>query len=371
MKSLAVIGFLFATVFSCSGGNSGSGKETIDREQLLAFYADQLIIPGYQAFAAATQALEVAASGFCADKSAANFESVRSAWKLALSRWAETEVYGFGPVMTGRYDSKVHFWPRRDEKIAEFMAAHPTIDKATVAAGGALTRGFHVMEYLLYEPAGAEARTAADFSDGASARCDYLHAVAQVLTDDGATLAATWPASGGNFREEFVRAGKGSPTFIKQAQAFDALVNALLTAMRNLEDMKIARPLGKRDGGAARPGDVETPRAAFSLTLVADNLLSGKALFAGDMNGEGVHPLSLAAAVGEVNADVPGAVLTQFDKARAAAAAIDLPLATAVIAKPTAVETLFEEVRVLVRLLSVDVAGALGVTPTFSDNDGD
>lgn len=61
----------------------------------------------------------------------------------------------------------------------------------------------------------------------------------------------------------------------------------------------------------------------------------------------------------------------QFERTIAALEAIDQPLAVAVIEEPATVEAAYTEAKALVVLLKADMANHLGITITFSDNDGD
>ena len=65
------------------------------------------------------------------------------------------------------------------------------------------------------------------------------------------------------------------------------------------------------------------------------------------------------------------AITEQTESALAALAAIEQSLSVAVVEDPDAVRTLYDEVKALLVLVKSDMANHLGITITFSDNDGD
>jgi predicted lipoprotein len=136
-----------------------------------------------------------------------------------------------------------------------------------------------------------------------------------------------------------------------------------------MEGMKLATPLGLRDGGVPQPDQAEAPFAERSIEALAHNLEGLQAVYTSTWQGkEGV---SLSDDMAQRQPDLNQAILDQIAACREADEAIPRPLTEAVTASPEAVQAAFDCHKELLRLLQADLAAALGVTPTFNDNDGD
>jgi predicted lipoprotein len=110
---------------------------------------------------------------------------------------------------------------------------------------------------------------------------------------------------------------------------------------------------------------VERHRSGSSLEGTLVCLEGAKSIYLGEGG------LGLREAVKAVNPGLASRVTKQFEAAESATRAIGIPLEQAVAERNAVLETAYQQTRALEILIKVDVVSALGVTLTFSSNDGD
>ena len=352
---------LLVLVHAACGGGGGNGNAPDQRRELLVNLADAVVLPTLREFAAATPDLVTATTALCADPVAPTLATAQEAWREVRVPWKKTEALGFGPVSDLRLDRAIDFWPLRVTDVEEEIAQTAPVTTESVAALGASRKGLPVIEYLLW---GDLAR----LHDGgvANRNCDYLIALAQVASDNAAQLRDAWEPDVGNFRDELVTAGSGSQTYSALAMPISESANAIFIAVELLEGEKLAEPLGKRNGGVARPDAVESPYSDNSIADLSNALTGVKNAYTGMSSS-----VSYASVVSSIDNALGTDVIARLDQCQSAIADIESPLSVAVQSSPATVEAAFDCTKELLRLFKTDVAGVLGVTPTFGDVDGD
>ncbi len=343
---------------SSSGGASGHPDS---RRQLLIDLTDGVILPTYRELPPVTTALAMAVESLCEKPDdAAAVESARQAWRDARGPWKRAEALRFGPATDLRIVAALDFWPPRPGDIDDELDQVTPIDDAYVGNLGVTRKGFPALEYLLFARADRLVEPRA---------CAYAAAVARAIDERVEALLRAWEPEGGDFRGELILAGDGSGTYDALSMALNAVANALFGGLANIESMKLAKPLGKRDGGQPQPQAVESPYAHASLSDAGLALEGALAVYTASL-GEG-SGTSFSSAVRGLDPQLDAEVLATYERCNAALEAILPPLEEAVVSSPTEVEAAFACAKTLYNLHVVDVAGVLGLTPTFGDSDGD
>ncbi|MEM9489210.1 MAG: imelysin family protein [Myxococcota bacterium] len=377
LRSILALG-LCAIIGACGSSSDGDGDGDNDgndddvRRDILVGVSDAVILPIYREFDAQAQVLAEAGDALCAQRDADSLAAVRQAWRDARSPWKMSEAFGLGPVGDLRIDGAVDFWPVRAGDIEDELAQTTPIDDAYIDGLGASRKGLPVLEYLLFDPDRDDAALLAELSDGdeASRRCMYIAELAGDIAEQAATLLAAWEPGAGDFRAQLVGAGTTSEVYPRLQQGFDVVVNRFIFTVQTVEGDKLAKPLGRRDGGTPQPGAVESGRSGNSLADLSDNLAGVAAVYFG-RHGDQTGAENLDALITSLRPDLAAQIRDQLAAAQEAAQAIPPPLASAVTDSPDQVEAAFTTSKELLRLLSADMASLLGVTLTFSDNDGD
>jgi predicted lipoprotein len=147
--------------------------------------------------------------------------------------------------------------------------------------------------------------------------------------------------------------------------AVEGLIKGLVASLEEMKNAKVLTPAGSKSPGRPQPDAVEAPYAGFSLDILRANLDGVETAFTG-AGGTGLN-----AYMESLGSDLPAHVAAAIAKARAALAAVDPPLSTAVSSQPDQVAALGAALTDLVVAVKNDVASTLGFNITFTDNDGD
>ena len=378
MRSIPLIIVLAAVLTACSDENTNDGDaapaaDLVDPQLVLRDLGDVVILPIYRDLHARAQTLTSTSRALCQAPAADTLAAVQDAWRAVRVPWKRSEAFAFGPVVDQRIDSAVDFWPIRVSSVETELAKTDPVPDDYAATLGDTVRGLPVLEYILFDPEngpdGVLARLVSETDGQPTRTCDYAIALAVDIELRARTLVDAWAPDSGDFAGELARAGMGSTVYAERAQAINAVVNAFVQLLQEVEGMKLATPLGLRDGGTPQPQAAETWRSASSRQDILDNLAGVRSMYTTAHDGR--TGASFHDAVAVLDAQLDAAILAQMDATVAAVEAIDLPLHQAVLEAPETVDAAFQSTKELFRLMAVDMVTVLGVTLSFSDNDGD
>ncbi|MGP3698231.1 imelysin family protein [Rhodobacter sp. NSM] len=298
-----------------------------------------VILPGYEAFTAATEALDAAAEADCRP------DALRTPWNAAFDAWMGISHLRLGPSETDGRALAIAFWPdpkgsgaRTQARI--LSAADPALlDPERFAEVSVAARGLFALERLLYDPA-----LSGDYA------CALTRATAADLARMAAELETDWRET---FAPLVLTAGEpGNDRFLTPAEARQALFTQLMSGLEFTADQRLGRPLGTFD--RPRPERAEAR-------------LSGRGLRNVELSLAALERLALALA--------PQSPRTRdgFERVRERAAALDDPRFEGVSDPPgrLRVEILQQRLHALRDVLQAEVGGALGVSVGFNAADGD
>ena len=271
-----------------------------------------------------------------------------------------------------RIDTAVDFWPIRVSSIEAELVKTDPVPEGYAATLGDTVKGLPVLEYILFDPASDDAAVLARLADEAgqpTRTCAYVVALAVDIEARALALRDAWEPAKGDFAGELARAGVDSETYPERAKAINAVVNAFVLLVQEVEGIKLATPLGLRNAGEPQPELAESWRSDGSRQDMLDNLAGVRSMYLTTYDGR--TGLSFHDAVAARDPELAAAIVAQLDATEAAVAAIALPLDRAVLETPEVVNAAFESTKELFRLMAVDMVTVLGVTLGFSDNDGD
>lgn len=310
---------------------------------------EQVILPGYTAFAETTEALQ-AAGARC------DGPALRESYQQAFDAWERVSFLRFGPSETEQRAFAIAFWPDRKGFTARSLTGLARDADPVVDDPGAFThvsiaaRGLFALDYLLYDPQGQE------LGAGDGYRCRLIGAITTDLHGLAAAILADWQ---GDWGQWLVTAGSPTnPVFPRERDAVQALFKALVGGIQFTRDLQLANPLGSYDRPRATRAEAwrsDRPLRNIRLSLAAQEYMA-LAVFGPDL------PAADRAALTE-----------DFDRVRALAARIDPPLTDAVAdpARRFRVEALQTATDALYRQVVTLVGPALGVHEGFNAMDGD
>jgi predicted lipoprotein len=354
----------------CDPGANGPDPLAEAVDAVLRDVGPEAIQPALADASAAVDALVLALDAWAAadaDGADAAREAARDAWWGAMTAWQRVEPMQVGPAATAIADPL-------GLDLRDAITSWPTINPCRVdqeTAAGAFTEagwadgllvnatGLDALEHLLWAgPENACPAQVTPNSDGAwdalgeaeiaLRRADQAAALGDALVADVDALVDAWADLAPRLAED---------AYPSDAEALQAVYNALFYLETVTRERKLALPLGVQDcAAAACPEEAESLPSGGSTAWVAENLRGFRTLFTGG-EGEGLDDLLAAAGHGEL-AD---ALLADVDAAIALADALDLPVDRAVAEAPTELQALHDAVKDVTDRYRADVRTVLSL----------
>jgi predicted lipoprotein len=196
------------------------------------------ILPGFEAFDAASAALAATAREHCAPEDPA----LRDAYQNAFDAWMGVQHLRFGPTEVEDRAYALAFWPDAKGRTPAGLSAllkkrDPAAATPEGIAGQSIAvRGFFALDYLLYDPAAVAAGVASP----------YGCALIQAVTGDIARIAREFEAAwAGPYGAAFRDAGApGNTVYLGPRETTVALFTALMTGLEANKDQRLGRPMG-------------------------------------------------------------------------------------------------------------------------------
>ncbi|MDE0098389.1 MAG: imelysin family protein [Truepera sp.] len=352
-------------ISSAWADSTDTANADFDRGAMLADLADQVAYPAFAMFASEAVRLDDAVQTLGSAPDPAVLERARERWTAAASSWVRASLFDAGGPATMLRFNQISKRPADLAGLEARIAAAEGIDAKAVAASGSLLRGLPAVEALLFAT-DALVRLQTEPAYGS-----YLHALTGDLRSNAAAVAVEWNAAEGSRTvARFVAADSHGRNV---RGSVNMLANALIERTTALLREQLGTPLGLDSGGEVRPDATLAPLSRASLQLIQAELEGLRSAFVGGVDGAALAFDDYLNALGATFGFRPlsDVVTERFDTAIASAAGIEGSLEEALRERPEQVEALYSDVRLLLIALRTDVAGQLGLTATFNDNDGD
>ncbi len=331
-----------------------------DRRGMFENIVAESIMPLHETFVIETEALEQAAYDFRDDPTPETLAQVQAQWRSTAEAWARAEHLGFRFTMI--IHNQIKKWPINIDFIEKFITENETpISETFIEFAGSTSKGLAAIEYMIFEPNLTNEEITENLLSE-SRRMDYMVSLTENLHAKGGELLLMWSAEGDNQAQAFIEADFNNNNI---QGSVSMLANEMIVMVEEVANGKINAPLAGNQG-TPQPDSVETPLAQHSVPVLINNLrglqLSFNAGLADylDYLEAGDRPQPLSTAINE-----------QIETTIVALEAISPNLQTAVTEDPETVQQAFDEAKKLVILFKADMANQLGITVTFSDNDGD
>jgi predicted lipoprotein len=321
------------------------------RADVLAGLVERIAVPDLERIVRASAALESAVAALGAADAAA-LERARKALRAALLAWQRAHAFRQGPVVDSHALLRATFWPARPAAIATLIQSPRVLDASRVAELGVDVKGVFALEHLLFEGPEPGASWLAG-EHGARGT-----ALARVLASDVRNLAeraARELGDGSAFARKLADGGQAS---------LNRLVNELLATIETAAVSRVDRVLGLRREGMLARAQLQGGPSGLSAHIPRTWIDAGSDLY--DRDGRGLGEL-----VRTVAPAIDSRVRETFGRASAALQKLDAPLEQLVVREPARLEHAVRALRDLEVAIKADLAGALGVTLTFTSSDGD
>ncbi len=352
-------------LFTASCKDKPEPKE-YDRGALTANLGESIIRPAYQNLQAKVEDLSGANASFRQTPQILELESLRSSFLETWVAWKACSAFEFGPAANISLRSILNTFP------SDTLQIHNNFSTGTYDLNQAANldaRGFQAIDFMLYGLGANDVATLGRYQNpnDSTKLFNYLGAlVADVQTQISGVVTAWNSGYLATFKAS-LGTDVGSSTSM--------LVNELNRDLEVIKTASIGIPLGKQTFDAPLPEKVEALYSGKSTDLALAELQGIELLFEGQKSGD-PEGYGLREALNAVEALYNGenlgdAIHDQFQSAKAAVAAMPSPLSGAVVSNRVPVELAYTEIQKLVVLLKTDMASALSILITYTDNDGD
>lgn len=351
---------LLAVALLCAGCDWAENRDRFDREPLVRSWVDELFLPTYAELETRARELDAAVSEYLAAPDPVRLDAARSAWSATMARLQREAPFRIGPSMERRFD--LYFWPTRpalvERTIADTIPLTPERFESGIAAAA---KGMAALELLLFGPDSLRSTGTGNERD-----IEYWRGVSGDVVRVAQEIHTEWSDPVSGYAVGMLDPGR-LDEFETLHEIVAAVTNQWIIAVEDVKNRKLGRPLGVDAGGTPRPEAVESPYTDLALDHAIQTLEGVRSVF----RGAGSSSVGLLDYVERFDSDLAAALEARLAEAIEAVEAIPTPLTTAVLNDPATVEHAFESLRALLILSKTELVTTLGITLTFSDNDGD
>jgi predicted lipoprotein len=328
MSTMRSFGICVMTVLLGGGGcGSGSGEEVasgFSDQQIVADFADQVVVPTYSLLADRVDSLRVAVDALAASPAADALASAQQAWVEAREPWEQSEGFLFGPVDTFGFDPAMDSWPVNHTDLDAVLASAPAFTPEYIGNLQETQKGFHTIEYLLF---GVNREKSAD--DLTARELEYTSAIAAELATVARALASSWTESSDGrppYRDLLATAGQpGNTAYPSLTSAAQEILDGMIGICDEVANGKIADPYDAHDATL-----VESQFAFNSLTDFQDNLRSVENAYLGRVPAARASGRGLSVYVDGLEPALDGRVKEEIQSAIAGIGAIPAPFRDAI-----------------------------------------
>lgn len=330
--------------------------ESFDRTQIFENIINENVEPSLKEIESSIKKLNTDIILFTNSPENKRLNDIQDRWKSIKYEWEMYNLYGIGKVKESFLHSKIDRWPTHYKEIEETISSEKISNVNTIAYNQI---GLPAIEYLIFMN-GDNHIILDSFSTGTFAenRKVYLQKTGESLEETFTEINMIWQ----NYKNTFITSTQDG-----YAGSLSELVNAQVSLLEKMIQTKIALP----SGIATENTDIELAEAyksEYSLECIEANLKSIKSsLTAGD---EKYSILKYASFLNENN-ELEIKILSQILECETVINSFDHSLEQSFTTDKSKVTKLYDELKELLILVKVDLANRLGVTITFTDNDGD
>ncbi|AZQ61883.1 hypothetical protein EI427_06405 [Flammeovirga pectinis] len=362
MKKVNLIVFIafIAAFFSCESESNVSVD--FSQDEMLTNYANNLIVPSFESYKNATNALKEKTAVFTATPSEETLNSLKEALKDSYNAWSKVNAYQFGPAMEASLLSNSNTFPTKYLEVESSIVSN-NWNLGSITSNN--KKGLPAVDYLIFNQDAAETVTA--FADDNRKR--YLTECVADLDNRASSVYELWV---NGYAAEFSANTGNDPS-----SALSFLVNEYNKAYERCKNQRVGYPLAKFSSDLTpqvSPKSVEAYYSQETLALLVSNIESLENIFLGkgETDGEGLADyLDAYYKSGASEKDLTAEILNQFDMIKAKLDACNDPFSEHISNNDQVVNDLYDELTKLVVLIKSDMSSVLSVKITYQDSDGD
>ena len=367
MKKLSALILLCGLIWACTKTENDDQPDKaiddFDRSTILVNWADNIIIPSYQAYVGSLKDLKTALKSFEENLTEENFKNLRTEWFSAYLSWQSVSKLEIGPAESSTLRNFTNVYPTDSNNIdSNISSGNYNFELPSTND----EQGFPALDYLLYGLANSDEEIILKLSN--TQHINYLNALVDRMVDMANNVLNEWT---GSYKDTFISKEGSTATSSLNKMANDFM----FYYEKSLRAGKIGIPAGvfstsplanKVEGFYSGKGK-ELFLAALTST---QNFFNGTS-FEGNNNGSSLADYLDYLNIVKEGADLSGLINTQFDLARTSAANLSNSLEEQVDSNNTLMLQTYDELQRAVVLMKVDMFQAMSIQVDYVDADGD
>ena len=348
--------------------DTNSTPTTFDRQAMLIFWADSIIIPSQNKFQSDLIEFSNSVNDFSYDPSLSSLNTVRENWFTAYKSWQHIEMFNIGKAEEINYGVRMNVFPSNIERI-ELNISND--DNDIEHPNDYPTQGLPAVDYLLHGIGNNDSEILEKFTSENSKYLDYLIVLSNKmieLTDD---VVSDWDEF---YRNVFITSTDNTAT-----SSINKLTNDFIYYYeKGFRANKFGIPAGVFSGSvlldrveAYYKRDISKILALEAIDAIS-NFFNGIP-YGGDSGNSGLSFREYIEFLETVKNDVPlgQLILDQLTEARLNITSLEDDFTIQLENKKLEMLTTYDVIQVAVVFLKVDMLQALNINVDYIDADGD
>ena len=351
-----------------SNTNNPTTPTSFDREAMLVFWADSIIVPAQQKFQTDLFSLSNSISDFSTNSSQVSLDLVRENWFNAYKSWQRIEMFNIGKAEEINFGVRMNVYPVDTERVeANILSSDSDIENPNDYAA----QGFPAIDYLLYGIGTNDSEILEKYTSENSKYLAYLLILSNKMTELTDSVISDWNNS---YRDNFVASIDNTAT-----SSINKLTNDFIYYYeKGFRANKIGIPAGVFSGGTLLDRVEAYYRRDISKILAIEAINSVSDFFNGiSFNGNtsltGISFKDYIEFLETIKNDTPlgQLIIDQFESAKTNINNLNDDFTVQLENNKLDMLITYDVIQVAVVLLKVDMLQALNINVDYIDADGD
>lgn len=351
-----------------SNTNNSPTPTSFDREAMLVFWADSIIIPAQQKFQTDLFSLSNSISDFSTNSSQVSLDLVRENWFNAYKSWQHIEMFNIGKAEEINFGVRMNVYPVDTERVeANILSSDSDIENPNDYAA----QGFPAIDYLLHGIGTNDSEILEKYTSENSKYLAYLLILSNKMTELTDSVISDWNNS---YRDNFVASIDNTAT-----SSINKLTNDFIYYYeKGFRANKIGIPAGVFSGGTLLDRVEAYYRRDISKILAIEAINSVSDFFNGiSFNGNasltGISFKDYIEFLETIKNDTPlgQLIIDQFESAKTSINNLNDDFTIQLENNKLDMLITYDVIQVAVVLLKVDMLQALNINVDYIDADGD
>ncbi len=342
--------------------------QTFNREQMLIFWADSIIIPSQNKFQSDLIEFSNSVNSFSNDPTQASLDLMRENWVIAYKSWQHIEMFNIGKAEEINYGVRMNIYPANVERIELNVSNN---DNDIEHPNDYPAQGLPAVDYLLYGIGNNDSEILEKFTLENSKYLNYLIVVSNKMIELTDNVVNDWDES---YRNVFIASTDNTAT-----SSINKLTNDFIYYYeKGFRANKFGIPAGVFSGSVLIDRVEAYYRRNLSKILALEaidaitNFFNGIP-YGGDSANSGLSFKNYVEFLETVKNDVPlgQLILDQFTESRSNIANLEDDFTIQLENKKLEMLSTYDIIQVAVVYLKVDMLQALNINVDYIDADGD